>query len=309
MSAPTSLPPQPTLGSAGEHCGHCGSELAPDQRYCLNCGLRRAAPRVQYRELLLGEAPPEPATAAAPPAVPPAPVAAPAAAADGESRAISPLGAAVAIGLLLLATLLGAVIGKGSGDQQQPVVVGGAPPAATAAAVTSDWKAGDAWTVQLQAFPKDSTTPQQVQQAKTAAQAKGAANVGVLVSDDFPSLTAGQYVLYSGDYAGKAEAQKALDGLRANFPDATVIQVSKTAAAAEAGAAAGAAKGKNSGGSSSSGSADPPAAVQNLQNSPSTKDYVTRSKKLPDKVGTGGAAPPKDNKAPGGGDGGGTTIG
>lgn len=309
MSVPTSLPPQPTLGSPGEHCVHCGAELAADQRYCLNCGLRRAAPRVEYRELLLGEEPPA-TPAAPPPAVPPAAAAPAAAAGGGESRAISPLGAAVAIGLLLLATLLGAVIGRGSGDTaQQPVVVGGAPAAAAAAAVTSEWKAGDAWTVQLQAFPKDGTTPQQVQQAKSAAQSKGAANVGVLVSDDFPSLTAGQYILYSGDYASKAEAQKALDGLSANFPDATVIQVSKTAAAAEAGAAAGAAKEKSSGGSTSGGAADPPAAVQNLQNSTSTKDYVNKSKKLPDKVGTGGAPPAKDNKAPGGGDGGGTTIG
>ena len=41
---------------------------------------------------------------------------------------------------------------------------------------------------------------------------------------------------------------------------------------------------------------------------PSTQDFVKKSKKLPDKVGTGGAPPPKDDAAPGGGSEG-TTIG
>lgn len=307
MTVPTSTPPATAFGQPGEQCLHCGAELAPDQRYCLNCGLRRTGPRVEYRELLLDEhrdptagSPARPAEMGAPAPAEPAPA--------GGSRAISPLGAAVAIGLLLLATLLGAVIGRGSGsDAQQPVVVGGAPAAAAAAAVTSDWRSGDAWTVQLQAFPKASTTPEQIQQARSAAEAKGATDVGVLVSDDYPSLTAGQYLLYSGTFPAKAGADKALAGLKASFPDAIVIQVSKTAAAAEAGAAAGAAKEKSSGGSG--GASDPPSAVKNLQNSTSTKDYVNKSKKLPDKVGTGGDAPPTDDKAPGGGSGGGETIG
>ena len=41
---------------------------------------------------------------------------------------------------------------------------------------------------------------------------------------------------------------------------------------------------------------------------PSTQDFVKKSKKLPDKVGTGGKPPPKDKAAPGGGSEG-TTIG
>jgi hypothetical protein len=309
MSTTETLP-QPALGAPGEHCAHCGAALAADQRYCLNCGLRRTGPRVEYRELLLGEGA---AAGAAPPPPPEPPAAASAAppAADDGSRAISPLGAAVAIGLLLLATLLGAVIGRGTGDDaaQQPVVVGGAPAAAAAGAVTSEWQAGDAWTVQLQAFPKEGTTPAQVQQAKADAQAKGAADVGVLITDDYPSLTAGQYVIYSGSYPKKADADKALEGLKANFPDAVVVQVSKTAAAAEEGAAAGAAAEEEAqDGGSSGGGAAPPAAVQELENT-APEDYSKKSRKLPDKVGTGGTPPPTDDQAPGGGEGGGETIG
>jgi hypothetical protein len=307
MSTTETLP-QPMLGAPGEHCAHCGAALAPDQRYCLNCGLRRAEPRVAYRELLLGE---DAGAGAAPPPAAPPPAAVPAPGPDDGSRAISPLGAAVAIGLLLLATLLGAVIGRGTGDDaaQQPVVVGGAPAAAAAAAVTSEWQAGDAWTVQLQAFPKEGTTPAQVQQAKADAQAKGAPDVGVLITDEYPSLTAGQYVVYSGSYPKKADAEKALGDLEANFPDAVVVQVSKTAAAAEAGAAAGAASEEEAqDGGSSGGEAAPPAAVQDLENT-APEDYSKKSRKLPDKVGTGGAPPPTDDQAPGGGEGGGETIG
>lgn len=40
------------LGDVGESCRRCGVELASDQRYCINCGERRAAARVEYRELL-----------------------------------------------------------------------------------------------------------------------------------------------------------------------------------------------------------------------------------------------------------------
>ena len=42
----------PKLGDQGDSCPECGSVLATDQRYCLNCGWRRAEPRVDYtREL------------------------------------------------------------------------------------------------------------------------------------------------------------------------------------------------------------------------------------------------------------------
>ncbi len=44
--------PRPALGEQGEPCRSCGAPLAEDQRYCLNCGRRRADQRVDYESLL-----------------------------------------------------------------------------------------------------------------------------------------------------------------------------------------------------------------------------------------------------------------
>lgn len=49
-----SPPTTTTLGAPGEHCAACGAPLAADQRYCLNCGVRRADSRVPFPESLTG---------------------------------------------------------------------------------------------------------------------------------------------------------------------------------------------------------------------------------------------------------------
>ena len=97
---------------------HCGAVLAPDQRYCVNCGLRRTDPRVAYRELLPASGR-RPRRRDAPSRSPRRRPRRGAAAGRARRRTVSPLGAAVAIGLLLLATLLGAVLGRGS-DTRRP---------------------------------------------------------------------------------------------------------------------------------------------------------------------------------------------
>ena len=273
------------LGEVGESCRRCGVELASDQRYCINCGERRAEARVEYRELL------GPSAAA--------PLVAGPAAASAQSqpredaRAISPLGAAVAIGLLLLAVLLGAVIGKGSSSDQQPVLVGAGAGAAAAAdsALADGWSGEDGWTVQLESFTKEGANVSAINQAKADASGNGATDVGILDSDNYASLDPGAWVVYSGVYATKAEATKAAKELSGEFPDAKVIEVSATAAGGDSGEDA-------AGGSGGGAAADP--ALQDLENA-SPEDYSKKSKKLPDEVGTGGAPPPTDNKAPGGG--------
>ena len=50
--ASTETPPLPVLGEQGGPCRACGAPLAEDQRYCLNCGQRRAGHRVDYESLL-----------------------------------------------------------------------------------------------------------------------------------------------------------------------------------------------------------------------------------------------------------------
>jgi len=284
----------PELGSPGETCRTCGAELATDQRYCVNCGARRADPRVDYEGLLTetngstpsGGAPAAPATAAAGPA------------ATAETRAISPLGAAVAVGLLLVAVLLGAVIGKGNGGSDKaPVVVGAAPSTTSTNAsvsLTDEWGGDSGWTIQVLAVSKDGADTASLNQTKSDAQAKGASDVGILDSDMYASLEPSQWVVFAGRYDSKAAATKALDGLKGDFPDAKVIEVSTDSTSTA------------SSGSGSAGSKASNPALQDLQSS-SPEDYAKKSKKLPDTVGTGGAPPPQDNKAPGGGSGG-TTI-
>ena len=47
----------PTLGPDGEPCQTCAAPLAGDQRYCLECGTRRGAPRLDPVALARGDAP------------------------------------------------------------------------------------------------------------------------------------------------------------------------------------------------------------------------------------------------------------
>jgi hypothetical protein len=125
----------PTLGAQGEPCASCGAPLAGDQRYCLECGARRAQARLAFRDILApGGAPPTP------------PAGVPASAPDGPPARS---GLAFLAGLLcLLAALgVGVLIGSSSGDTTaaapppaQVITVGGAaaaPTATTPAATTS----------------------------------------------------------------------------------------------------------------------------------------------------------------------------
>jgi hypothetical protein len=117
----------PTLGAQGEPCATCGAPLAADQRYCLECGTRRAEARLAFRDILAGQAPP-------PGAAPPS---APAPSDPPPARA----GLAFLAGLLCLLVALGVgvLIGRSGDDTPtaatpppaQVITVSGAAPAAT----------------------------------------------------------------------------------------------------------------------------------------------------------------------------------
>ena len=122
----------PTLGAQGEPCASCGAPLAGDQRYCLECGARRAQARVAFRDIL------------APGGAPPTPPAGPPASAPESPPARS--GPAFLAGLLcLLAALgVGVLIGNSGGDTTaatpppaQVITVGGAAAAPAATAPTT----------------------------------------------------------------------------------------------------------------------------------------------------------------------------
>ena len=293
LSTESIASPQPPAGGTGaQSCPACGSPLAPEQRYCLECGERQAS----TSEFLRSGAP----VASSPPATPPrSPGAHPGGASQGP-RNNNTVSLLAGVGVLLLALGVGVLIGRSGGSGKSsgaPIVVTSgagatAGGAGAEASFTGDWPAGTSgYTVQLQTLPVTGTTPASVATAKTAATAKGASGVGALKSEEFASLSGTNYVIYSGDFHKKAEAEKALGSLKQKFPGAKVIHVSEDASGGGSGGNSG------SGGGASSGSGSKPSAPSSLSKpAPSTalpshhssgKKFEEESAKLPDVVSTG----------------------
>jgi hypothetical protein len=96
-----------------EICEQCGSPLADDQRYCLECGQRRGGARVDYRHYMAAAVPGKGEEAAI--------GAGEAQAAAGEEapkpqRDYAPLAAVGGIAVLGVMLLIGVLIGKGNSD-------------------------------------------------------------------------------------------------------------------------------------------------------------------------------------------------
>jgi SPOR domain len=323
MASTETLPP-PVLGEQGEPCRSCGAPLAEDQRYCLNCGQRRAGQRVDYQSLLGGAANASDASDAASPAP------------RRSSLAESPLAAVLGIAALGLMLLLGVLIGKGdsggtSGQVPPPVVqVGGGSAADTASAnaggstsqevadtgaISSDWPPGKSgYTVELGALPKAGTAPADVEAQKKQAEDKGAPDVGALDSDKYASLPGGKYVIYSGVYDSKAEAQKALSKVKNSFPTATVVKVSTSAGSGSGSAGSGPTTNSVTD-LTSQAARDATQPVQasdkalNDLNNKTGQAYEDAIKKLPDQISTQGDKAPLNPDKPTGGGSGTITIG
>lgn len=236
----------------------------------------------------------DPARAVAPP-VPPVPPVPPGAPGPTALRGGGALNVIAGVGVLMLAMGVGVLIGRSGNSKPSPApaqvitvgsVAGGAS-AAPGETFTSDWSAGSSgYTVQLQTLPLTGTTVAAVQAAKSAASAKGATGVGALKSDEFSSLTAGNYVIYAGTETTKKGAEKALAGLKAKFPGASVIHVASGAAGSGAGGKTPSGSSSGSGGGSSLSKPAPSSVLENLQTSKG-KSYEEKSKNLPNVVETG----------------------
>ncbi len=134
----------PTLGAQGEPCASCGAPLAGDQRYCLECGARRAEARLPFRDILAT------GPAAAPPGgLPPATAVA---VEERPPQRGSGVGFLAGLLCLLVALGVGVLIGN-AGDNKtaaapppQVITVGGAAaaPAAAAAATSTPTTSTDA---------------------------------------------------------------------------------------------------------------------------------------------------------------------
>jgi hypothetical protein len=300
MSVTEDAPPTQSLGAHGEPCPACGAPLASDQRYCLNCGRRRAGARVPYADLLAGRAPEEVLTPAASPPPPPAP----------PPRRTVPAGMALAgAGGVALVLAVGVLIGAATTTddeeprqvaaapvQQEPPVINvnaaAAPEETTEDEFAGDWPGDEGWTVQLEALPKDDTEVSEVDQAKSDAEAQGAEEVGALDSDEWVSLEPGQYVVYSGVFTGKgakAKAQAAAKRLQKDFPEAKAVQVS-------AGDIPGA---KGTRPEEKVQEVDE-SALEDLEQS-TGEEQQKKSAELPETLGLEGEPPPMDDKQAGGG--------
>jgi hypothetical protein len=271
-------------------CASCGAPLAADQRYCLECGERRGAIGSALHAPPSTETAQQPASAPPPPSPPQL---APSAPAAPRSSSVPALIAGV--GVLLIAMGVGVLIGR-SGNLKQAaasapyvVTVAGAPSSGTSTAAgeatfSDDWPSGTSgYTVQLQTLPQPGTTVAAVEAAKSAATAKGAKAVGALRSEDFSSLPSGDYLIYAGVYHKRAQATKALAGLKKQFPDAKVVAVNRRSASSEASEAAAG----SSGGVGENESKPAPASVLKSLSKAKGKNYEEKSKNLPDVVSTG----------------------
>jgi hypothetical protein len=112
----------PALGQEGDTCEQCGSVLATDQRYCLNCGWRRGESRVDYERRLNAGVSPNGASATVPATANPQ---------------WTPAFAILAIALLGVMLLLGVLIGK-KGNNTQTVAAQAPATTTTAATPTTD---------------------------------------------------------------------------------------------------------------------------------------------------------------------------
>jgi len=112
----TQAPTTPIADPVAAPCRSCAAPLAPDQRYCLSCGARVAASRVDYLALLAGAA--GAANGAAAPATGGARTAR--SLARQLDRVGGPMGAAAVV---LVALGVGFLFGQGAGDSGPATVI------------------------------------------------------------------------------------------------------------------------------------------------------------------------------------------
>lgn len=216
-------------------CSNCDATLDNQQRYCLNCGARSGYttnPAVDYiadRQRKRGIVDAEPVDNGI--------------GGTGVTKRALPW----LVGSTLIALILGVFLGGLRGDDNNdallaalaaqraaaPTVAAGAS-TATGATITSDWTLDTGYAVQVATVPTGSDQAA-VDAAKQAATSKGASDVGVVNPTDFTidPDPAGAYVIYSGEFKKKGEADAALKKLKAKFGDAKVVKITSSAAGVE----------------------------------------------------------------------------
>jgi hypothetical protein len=270
-------------------CEECGAPLDEKQRYCVSCGARRrdqGGPAVQYfanagRRTRRG-----------------------AARASGSSGARA---AAVLFFVVLpIAVAIGVLVGKGNGNNDQEIADAiknlqagggsGAQLASTAPSgpITSDFGLDQGYTVELKTLPQSSDQAA-VDAAKKDATSKGATDVGIINPSDFtvtPAPQGGGYILYSGEFKTRDEANKALVKLKSKFLGALVVAVKRSSSGGQGKLVSKTQYGdvhQVSGFQTTPQKVASDTALVNQEGQKTGQDYVGSQKDLPDVIVVGGS--------------------
>jgi hypothetical protein len=224
---------QTAAGGQYEPCAECGVALERQQRYCVNCGARRAdAANPASRYLAVATRRRQVAGTGVQTRTP-----------QGSGTRV----AAVAFfALLPIAVAIGVLVGRGGGSSDADLLDALRNQTATADTgsgmnvsetssklLPSDFPLDKGFTVKLSLLPIESTDKAAASKAESDARSSGAKDVGIINPGDFtttPDQGQNDYVLYAGEYKQKGDAQKALADLKKDFSDAEVIAVASASA-------------------------------------------------------------------------------
>jgi septal ring-binding cell division protein DamX len=208
-------PPPPAAET--RRCPRCGADLTPQQEWCLNCGADVSS------------------TIATPPS---------------WRGPIALVGGLLVIALIALVLALIELAGDAEQVAEQPAATATPVPTTTtvptpesttippatddgsagATPEIADWPAGkDAWTVVLEA-----AGTREAAEARANELAQQGVAVGILDSNDYPTLEPNKFVVFSGQYDTERAANQALQGLTGQVEGAYVRHVSPTATSAGA---------------------------------------------------------------------------
>jgi septal ring-binding cell division protein DamX len=225
----TDAPHPPVDEPVATSCPRCGAPMRTDQDWCLNCGaavttevsgargwktpivivgavLAVAAVALIVAFIQLSDNADQVAQTPAATATPAAPAGEPTPQATTAPPATTPAPAPSAAAT----------------PAPTPAPGASATPAAPAAGTVAGWPAGKtAYTVILWS----AGSRKEADTKATQLQGAGAQNLGVLHSDDYSSLRAGYYVVFSGQYGTDKEAQAAAQAAQGTAPGAYAKQV------------------------------------------------------------------------------------
>jgi SPOR domain len=205
----TAVDTPPPAAEETRRCPRCGSDLTPQQEWCLSCGADVSS------------------TIAAPP----------------SSRGpVALVGLLLAIAVAALILALVELAGDAEQVAQQPAAtptpsaVATPAPTVTPGATTippatddgtdttpeiADWPAGkEAWTVVL-----ESSSTRAAAETRANELSQQGIPVGILESDDYESLEPGRFVVFSGQYDSQRAADQALEDLSGQVEGAYVRHV------------------------------------------------------------------------------------